>query len=122
MPQSKIYTGSCALGPVIVTADEIADPAQIEITCTVRREGQERFTGSTTLGSLKRRLDSLIEYLLRANPVPAGSVLLTGTGIVISEDAALAPGDTVTIGTPAIGGLCEYRRHRSVAPVSQPGL
>ena len=105
VPQSKIYSGSCALGPVIVTADEIADPARIEITCTVRREGEERFTGSTTLGSLKRGLDSLIEYLLRANPVPAGSVLLTGTGIVISEDAALAPGDTVTIGTPAIGEL-----------------
>jgi 2-dehydro-3-deoxy-D-arabinonate dehydratase len=105
VPQSKIYTGSCALGPVIVTADEIADAAQIEITCTVRRAGRDRFTGSTTLDSLKRRLNSLIEYLLRANPVPAGSVLLTGNGIIISEDAALAPGDTVTIGTPAIGEL-----------------
>ncbi len=28
IPQSKIYTGSCALGPVIVTADEITDPAR----------------------------------------------------------------------------------------------
>lgn len=105
IPQSKIYTASCALGPVIVTADEIADPAQMEITCTVRRGGDKRFSGSVPLGGLKRCLGSLIEYLLRANPVPAGSVLLTGTGIIVSEDAALAPGDTVSIGTPVIGEL-----------------
>jgi 2-dehydro-3-deoxy-D-arabinonate dehydratase len=105
IPQSKIYTGSCALGPVIVTADEIADPAQLEVTCTVRRGGEERFSGCFPLGGLKRCLGSLIEYLLRANPVPAGSVLLTGTGIIVSEEAALEPGDTVIIGTPAIGEL-----------------
>src|SRR5579864_5791931 len=26
LPQSKIYTGACALGPAIVTADSLADP------------------------------------------------------------------------------------------------
>src|SRR5258706_16412705 len=26
LPQSKIYTGACALGPAIVTADELRDP------------------------------------------------------------------------------------------------
>jgi 2-dehydro-3-deoxy-D-arabinonate dehydratase len=50
-------------------------------------------------------MDLLIEYLLRANPVPAGSVLLTGTGISIPEEAALAPGDTVLIRIPEIGEL-----------------
>jgi 2-dehydro-3-deoxy-D-arabinonate dehydratase len=42
---------------------------------------------------------------LRANPVPAGSVLLTGTGIIVPEDAALAPGDTVSIRMAEIGEL-----------------
>jgi 2-dehydro-3-deoxy-D-arabinonate dehydratase len=47
----------------------------------------------------------LIEYLLRANPVPGGSVLLTGTGIIVTEEAALAAGDTVRIRVPEIGEL-----------------
>jgi 2-keto-4-pentenoate hydratase/2-oxohepta-3-ene-1,7-dioic acid hydratase in catechol pathway len=32
-------------------------------------------------------------------------VLLTGTGIIVTEEAALAAGDTVTIGIPEIGEL-----------------
>lgn len=105
LPQSKIYKGSCALGPVIVTADEIPATDQLEMTCTVQRGTEERFSGSVPLGRLKRRMETLIEYLLRANPVPAGSVLLTGTGIIVPEGAALAPGDTVIIRMAEIGEL-----------------
>jgi 2-dehydro-3-deoxy-D-arabinonate dehydratase len=105
LPQSKIYTGSCALGPVIVTKDRIADTSLLEITCTITRDGEERFSGGVSLGRFKRRIETLIEYLLRANPVPAGSVLLTGTGIIVPEDAALAPGDTVSIRMAEIGEL-----------------
>ncbi len=106
LPQSKIYTGACALGPVIVTPDEILEIQQLEMTCRiVSHDGQERFTGSTSVARLTRKLESLIEYLLRANPVPAGSVLLTGTGIIISEAEALQPGDVVSIAVPEIGEL-----------------
>jgi len=31
--------------------------------------------------------------------------MLTGTGIIVKEDAALAPGDTVSISAPEIGTL-----------------
>jgi 2-dehydro-3-deoxy-D-arabinonate dehydratase len=48
---------------------------------------------------------NLIDFLLRSNPVPAGSVLLTGTGIIVPETAALAPGDVVRISVPEIGEL-----------------
>ena len=40
LPQSKTYTACCALGPVIVTVDEIADARALEMTCTVRRGGR----------------------------------------------------------------------------------
>ena len=46
-----------------------------------------------------------MDYLLRANPVPTASVLLTGTGIIVTEEAALAPGDIVSIRIPEIGEL-----------------
>ena len=37
LPQSKVYTGCCALGPVIVTADELTNPYALEMTCTIQR-------------------------------------------------------------------------------------
>ena len=105
LPQSKIYTGSCALGPVIVTADTLRDPYQLEMTCTIERGERVIFSGQVSTSRLHRKIETLIEYLLRANPVPAASVLLTGTGIIVPEDAALAAGDVVTIRVPEIGEL-----------------
>jgi 2-dehydro-3-deoxy-D-arabinonate dehydratase len=105
LPQSKIYTACCALGPVIVTADEIEDPYSLQMSCTVERDGHKTFSGSVSTAQLSRKFETLIEYLLRANPVPAGSVLLSGTGIIVTEEAALQPGDVVTITIPQIGTL-----------------
>jgi 2-dehydro-3-deoxy-D-arabinonate dehydratase len=104
-PQSKIYTASCALGPVIVSADELKDPYALSIACTIERGGEERFTGTVSTRHLRRRLEEVVGYLLRANPVPAGSVLLTGTGIMIGDECALAPGDVVRIRSAEIGEL-----------------
>jgi 2-dehydro-3-deoxy-D-arabinonate dehydratase len=105
LPQSKVYTGCCALGPWFVTPDELANPYNVEMTCTIRRGERLIFDGSTSTAKLGRKIEELIEYLLRANPVPAGSVLLTGTGIIATEEAALAPGDIVTISAPGLGSL-----------------
>jgi 2-dehydro-3-deoxy-D-arabinonate dehydratase len=90
---------------VIVTADDLPDPYNLEMTCTVARDGQLRFTGSVSTAKLHRKFETLIEYLRRANPTPAGTVLLTGTGIIVPENAALAPGDVVSIRIPEIGEL-----------------
>jgi 2-dehydro-3-deoxy-D-arabinonate dehydratase len=106
LPQAKIYSASCALGPVIVTADELPDPYSLEITCSIMRGAEQRFSGKVSTSRLRRKFEELVEYLLRANPVPAGSVLLTGTGIIVTEEAALAPGDTVSISIPELGELC----------------
>lgn len=105
LPQSKMYTGSCSLGPVVVTPDELKDPYALEMTCTIERGGKTIFSGATSTARLGRKIDTLIEYLLRANPVPAGSLLLTGTGIIVKQDAALQPGDVVAIRVPEIGEL-----------------
>lgn len=105
LPQSKTYQASCALGPVIVTADELKDPYKLQMTCIITRGESTVFTGSVNTEKLHRKIESLIGYLLRANNVPAGSVLLTGTGIIVTEDAALQPGDSVSISVPEIGTL-----------------
>ena len=105
LPQSKVYTGACALGPVIVTTDELADPYRLEMTCTIERGEKVIFSGQVSTAALHRKIETLIEHLLLANAVPPGSVLLTGTGIIVNQEAALAPGDVVTIRVPEIGEL-----------------
>jgi 2-dehydro-3-deoxy-D-arabinonate dehydratase len=110
LPQSKVYTGCCSLGPVIVTTDELPDPYSLNVTCTVRRGGKTIFSGATCTSRLARRIEEMVEFLLRSNPVPAGSVLLTGTGIIVTKEAALAPGDIVSIQIPEIGELSNVAR------------
>jgi 2-dehydro-3-deoxy-D-arabinonate dehydratase len=105
LPQSKVYTACCSIGPVIVTTDELPDPYNLQMTCTITRGSVTTFSGSVSTAKLGRRIEYLLDYLLRANPVPACSVLLTGTGIIVTEEAALAPGDVVKISIPEIGEL-----------------
>jgi 2-dehydro-3-deoxy-D-arabinonate dehydratase len=105
LPQSKVYAASCALGPAIVTEDQVPDPYDLHMTCVVTRDGKETFSGEVSTGKLRRKFDELTSYLLRSNPVPAGSVLLTGTGIIVPRSAALQPGDVVTITVERLGEL-----------------
>ena len=105
LPQSKTFKGCCAIGPVMVTADELPDPYSLEIVCRIMRDGEVRFEGSTTTAQLGRKIDSLVECLTRNNPVPIGTVLTTGTGIMIPNEHALQHGDTVEIEIDGIGVL-----------------
>jgi 2-dehydro-3-deoxy-D-arabinonate dehydratase len=105
LPQSKVYDACCALGPVMVTPDELTDPYSLQMTCRITRAGELLFEGNVSTSKLNRKIDTLIEYLYRANSIPLGSVLCTGTGIIVQEDSALAEGDVVTITIPQIGEL-----------------
>ena len=113
LPQSKIFLGCCALGPVIVTADEVTDPYRLKVRCTIRRGTGILFSGETTVGMMKRRIEELIDFLFLANTVPGGTVLLTGTGIIQTEEAALQEGDVVEITIPEIGTLRNVARRVS---------
>jgi 2-dehydro-3-deoxy-D-arabinonate dehydratase len=54
---------------------------------------------------MRRSFDELVGWLLRDNPVPPGSVLLTGTGIVPPDSFTPLPGHRVEITVPGIGTL-----------------
>jgi 2-dehydro-3-deoxy-D-arabinonate dehydratase len=54
---------------------------------------------------MKRSFEELVSWLLRDNPVPPGSVLVTGTGLVPPDDFTLEPGQRVEIAVPDIGTL-----------------
>ena len=105
LPQSKTFQGCCALGPAVVTADELDDPYSLAIRCRIVRDHETIFEGSTNTSQLGRRLDELVGYLTRNNPVPVGTVLTTGTGIMIPNEYALRDGDCVEIEIERIGVL-----------------
>ncbi len=105
LPQSKIFSGCCSLGPVLLTADDVPDPYALSIRCQIKRDDETIFAGETQLSMMKRKIEELIDWLFYANPIPDGTVLLTGTGIIQTEEAALQEGDTVEITIPQIGTL-----------------
>jgi 2-dehydro-3-deoxy-D-arabinonate dehydratase len=105
LPQSKVFRGCFAFGPVIVTPDEIPDPGALTLSCRVTRDGREVFAGQASTGLLKRRIPELVEWLMRSNPIPSGTILSTGTGIIQPMEIGLEAGDVVTIACPEIGSL-----------------
>jgi 2-dehydro-3-deoxy-D-arabinonate dehydratase len=104
LPQAKIFAGCCALGPAVLVPDDWEAPFEIRIRVS-GEDGAELFAGETSTARMRRTFPELIEWLLRANPVPAGSVLLTGTGLVPPDDFTLEPGHVVEIHVPGIGTL-----------------
>jgi 2-dehydro-3-deoxy-D-arabinonate dehydratase len=104
IPQAKIFAGACSIGPVLAVPDDWGAPFEIRLRIT-DAEGSVVFVGETSTARMKRSLADLAAWLVRDNPVPPGSVLLTGTGLVPADDYTLAPGHTVEIEIPGIGVL-----------------
>lgn len=104
LPQAKVYDRSCALGPGIVPAWEVEPP--FDITLRVTRDGRDAYAGRTSTTALRRRLDDLVGWAVRATTFPHGLVLLTGTGLVPERDFTLCAGDVVTIDVAGVGTLC----------------
>jgi 2-dehydro-3-deoxy-D-arabinonate dehydratase len=104
LPQAKIFAGCCALGPAVLVPNDWEAPFEIRMRIS-DADGAEVFAGETSTARMRRTFPELIEWLLRANPVPAGSVLLTGTGLVPPDNFTLEPGHVVEIHVPGIGTL-----------------
>jgi 2-dehydro-3-deoxy-D-arabinonate dehydratase len=95
LPQAKIYDGSCALGPGLRLVE--AGLADLPIRLEVRRKGEPIFSGETSTAAMKRRPEELADWLGREISFPHGALLMTGTGIVPSDDFSLRPGDEVQV-------------------------
>jgi 2-dehydro-3-deoxy-D-arabinonate dehydratase len=105
LPQAKIYLGGCALGPAIRPAWEIADPYDLGIELTIRRDGAIAWHGQASTSALRRKFGELVGYLMRADIHPDGVVLATGTCLVPPAPFSLADGDMVTVAVEQVGTL-----------------
>ena len=102
LPQAKIYTGSCALGPAITLLPDLDLQPGATIGLRIELAGAAVFVGETSTREMKRTVAELGGYLGRYNAFPAGVFLMTGTGLVPPDDFTLQPGDDVQI---TIGGI-----------------
>ena len=105
LSQAKIYHGSNALGPMIRPIWEIVDHDKLDIYAKIERSGSIVWQAETSLKSLNRSFDDLIDYLFKCQHFPVGVILSTGTGIVPPLEISLQPGDEVTITVDQIGTL-----------------
>jgi 5-carboxymethyl-2-hydroxymuconate isomerase len=95
----------CPLGPVIVTADEIADPQALGLRTRVNGETvQDSSTAEMIFG-----VAELLAFCSRSFTLEPGDVLLTGTpwgcGEFMDPKRSLAAGDVVEVEVDAIGTL-----------------
>jgi 2-dehydro-3-deoxy-D-arabinonate dehydratase len=105
LPQAKVYAMCAAIGPAVVTIDELADVSDLDIELSIRRGGETIFQDTTSTSRIHRSLRDLISYLRRDNQFPFGVYLMTGTGIVPPAEFTLQDGDAVTIRIEALGAL-----------------
>ena len=101
----KNFPHTGPLGPWLVTADEIPDPAAL--TLTTRVNGEQRQHTST--GDMILNVQALIAYISAFTPLAPGDVIATGTpeGVAHARKPPpwLVPGDVVEIEISGIGIL-----------------
>jgi 2-dehydro-3-deoxy-D-arabinonate dehydratase len=105
LPQAKVFTGSCALGPALVPVEDVPPLAELSVRLEIRRGDGVVFGDEVSLEALRRSPAELLGWLFQALDFPAGVVLLTGTSIVPPPELTLAAGDVVGITVPGVGSL-----------------
>ena len=111
----KNFFASGAIGPWIVTADEIADPAKLQLTGRVNGELRQ----SAPLSDLIFDIPALIAYWSRVDALSPGDLISVGTpsgvGFAMEPKRLLQPGDVVETEVAGIGVL------RNPVAADEPG-
>jgi 2-keto-4-pentenoate hydratase/2-oxohepta-3-ene-1,7-dioic acid hydratase in catechol pathway len=113
--KGKGLDGSCPMGPWIVTADAIGDPAKLGIRCTVNGELRQDSTTADLIFDIPTLIASLSEGLT----LEPGDILATGTpsgvGYAMDPPRFLKDGDRVVCEIDGIGRLENTMREQARA-------
>lgn len=96
--KGKGFDTFCPLGPAIVTADEIADPADLRVVTRVDGQVEQ----DESVGGMVFAVPQLIEFLSAAHTIADGSIILTGTP---PGARFVKPGEQIDITIDRIGAL-----------------
>jgi 2-keto-4-pentenoate hydratase/2-oxohepta-3-ene-1,7-dioic acid hydratase in catechol pathway len=102
---AKSFPTYCPMGPAIVTADEIADPHQLDLSLSIDGE----ILQNSNTRELIFKIPELIEYISSITPLLPGDIVSTGTpsgvGMGRMPQRWLKPGETVTVTIEGLGSL-----------------
>lgn len=108
----KSYRGFAPIGPALVTLDEFADPADLELGCLVNGRQMQKARTADMIFSVPQ----LVEFLSAVLPLLPGDLIFTGTpsgiGWARKPPELLQVGDELVTWVEGIGEM----RHRFVAP------
>lgn len=103
--KGKSLDGSAPLGPWIVTADEIDNPQDLQITCSVN--GDLKQDGNTS--QMIFDIAETIVQLSKGMTLLAGDIIATGTpsgvGFARTPPEFLKPGDEITCTVERVGSI-----------------
>ena len=103
--RGKSFDTFCPLGPELVTADEVKDPQDLQLTCALNGRIMQDAKTSDMIFSIAE----LIAYLSIGTTLLPGSVILSGTpggvGFTRNPPVFLMPGDHVEVTVEGIGTL-----------------
>ena len=103
--KGKSLDGTCPMGPWIVTADEIADPHNLAITCTLNGVTKQE----STTACMYFRIPRIIAELSLGMTLDVGDVILTGTpsgvGHARTPPEFMRPGDVLETAIAGVGLL-----------------
>jgi 2-keto-4-pentenoate hydratase/2-oxohepta-3-ene-1,7-dioic acid hydratase in catechol pathway len=100
----KTFDTFLPLGPVFVSADEVSDPHQCQVSCEVSGELMQ-----DALADLHFPIPALIAYISQVVTLEPGDILLTGTpagvGMNQTPPRFLRNGDTVVTAIEGLGRM-----------------
>jgi 2-keto-4-pentenoate hydratase/2-oxohepta-3-ene-1,7-dioic acid hydratase in catechol pathway len=103
--RAKSLDTFCPTGPVVVTRDEIDDPGELGIRCSVNGQVMQ----DSTTQEMVHPVSELIAFISAAITLEAGDVIATGTpagiGAARTPPRFLQPGDVVAVEIDGIGVL-----------------
>ena len=104
LPQAKTYDGAASLGPCIFVTDKPL-PSNTMISLKIIRKTEVVFQGNVAIDQIVRKFEDLVSFLYRECSFPAGSFLMTGTGIVPGNEFTLLADDEIHNTIDHIGTL-----------------
>lgn len=104
LTQAKVYDRSASIGPCL-TVLSAPLPKETKIVLKIYRGDEEVFSGETSISMMKRSFEDLVKYLFSEASFAHGALLMTGTGIVPSDQFTLHEDDRVEITMDQLGTL-----------------
>jgi len=120
----KCWPGSCGLGPGFVPAPELGPVDDLPVTLRIERGGRRIYAETYRTSSRRWEFSEVADLIVRrrkgfgetaprskrlrldeSGHLPAGTVILLGTGLIVPPEAYCRAGDRITISCPGLGEL-----------------